>query len=293
MQGGTVFHFVDASPQEVLTSLGRSDGTSAALSPPARDARSDPSSGYCRASAAEAWSGPDRECPNPGKSDPQPSPVTALRGHGGAASPPSRAITRRRWCSGEALLLSPIRAARPGRLGSRRRRLPHAMAFVPVYSIDGCKGIGPASMRVEDQAQVAASVDPDDLEALSLAWRVGLRLGRAGWRTFDDAKLWSHRAVRRRSIFRACEQLRDIGCRLRCRSGPSSMATRILGPWRGHSVCVLKQEVLEKPGSGVTVRLPPHYQVIAATRRRRRRAASRQPEVAHKPHAGRVAGGRL
>lgn len=133
------------------------------------------------------------------------------------------------------------------------------MAFVPVNSIDGSKGIGPASMRVEDQAQVAASVDPDDLEALRLAWRVGLRLGRAGWRTFDDAKLWSHRAVRRRSVVGACEQLCDVGCRLRCRNGRSSMATRILGPWRGRSVCVLKQEVLEEPGSGVTVRLPAHY----------------------------------
>lgn len=108
------------------------------------------------------------------------------------------------------MLLSPI-GDRQGRLGSRRRRLPHAVAFVPVNSVDGGKGISPASMRVEDQAQVAASVDPDDLEALSLAWRVGLRLGRAGWRTVDDAKLWSHRAVRRPSICGACEQLRDLG----------------------------------------------------------------------------------
>lgn len=153
-------------------------------------------------------------------------------------------------CRGEALLLSPIRVARPGRLGSRRRRLPHAVAFVPVNSIDGSKGIGLASMRVEDQAQVAASVDPDDLEALSLVWRVGLRLGRAGWRTFDDARLWSHRAHRRRSIFGAGGRLRDLGCRLRCRSSRSSMATRILGPWRGRSVCVLKQEVLENQGPG-------------------------------------------
>lgn len=72
------------------------------------------------------------------------------------------------------------------------------------------------------------------------------------------------------------------GCKLRCRrSGRSSMVPRILGPWRGRSVCVLKQEVRENRVRGHRAPAGTLRQVIAATRRRRRRAASRQPEVAH------------
>ena len=88
------------------------------------------------------------------------------------------------------------------------------------------------------------------IEALSLAWSVGLRLGRAGWRTFDDAKLWSHRAARKASIAVPANSCAISGCRLGGRSGQSSMGTRILGPWRGRSVCVLKQEVRENQGPG-------------------------------------------